>query len=150
MAVTGPSEGDGFNFVQSQLRSGGLLTGVTATTGLAGMMLPEFKEFNAEEIGIEQKTEVSVSCNVKMFDGSNPSDLSVQLLQFEQATEEFSNTGIAFSTTGNLSFIANNVPTQQEYVIRFKIDSYRNDLPELFSGLMNSRGNDPGKFRNRA
>ena len=45
MAVTGPSEGNGFNFAQSQLRSGGLLVGARATNGLAGMLLPEFKEF---------------------------------------------------------------------------------------------------------
>ncbi|MEC7220669.1 MAG: hypothetical protein VXW29_09720, partial [SAR324 cluster bacterium] len=138
MAVTGPSEGNGFNFAQSQLRSGGLLVGARATNGLAGMLLPEFKEFNAAEVGISSNTTATIKCKVKMFDGSTPSGLSVNLLQYNNDLEEFAaatkidNTTISFSTSDNQTFTASAVPTQQEYAIRFKIDSYRNDLPELF------------------
>ncbi|MEC7221290.1 MAG: hypothetical protein VXW29_12875, partial [SAR324 cluster bacterium] len=118
--------------------SGGLLVGARATNGLAGMLLPEFKEFNAAEVGISSNTTATIKCKVKMFDGSTPSGLSVNLLQYNNDLEEFAaatktdNTTISFSTSDNQTFTASAVPTQQEYAIRFKIDSYRNDLPELF------------------
>ncbi|NBQ25974.1 MAG: hypothetical protein EBU26_17250, partial [Verrucomicrobia bacterium] len=139
MAVTGPSEGDGFNFAQSQLRSGGLFVGATATSGLAGMLLPEFKEFDAAEVGISSNPTTSVECSVEMFDGTTPTGLSVSLLQYDNTLDEFAvatqtdnATPIDFTTSDNQTFTASNVPTQREYAIRFKIDSYRNDLPELF------------------
>ncbi len=139
MAVTGPSEGDGFNFAQSQLRSGGLFIGDNATSGLAGMLLPEFKEFDAAEVGISSNITTTITCAVEMFDGTIPSGLSVSLLQYDNTLEEFAvatetdnTTTISFTTPDNQTFTASNVPTQREYAIRFKIDSYRNDLPELF------------------
>ncbi|MEL0161136.1 MAG: hypothetical protein VXA48_19545, partial [Deltaproteobacteria bacterium] len=65
--------------------------------------------------------------------------LSVSLLQYDNtlaefavATETDNTTTIGFTTPDNQTFTASNVPTQREYAIRFKIDSYRNDLPELF------------------
>ena len=70
MAVTGPSEGTSFSFAQRQLRSGQLLKGISATQGLTAMMLPEFKEFSAADIGATPEEKTQLTCKVQMFDGS--------------------------------------------------------------------------------
>ena len=139
MAITGPSEGDTFTNAQDKLRSGELLVGTTAINGLAGMLLPEFKEFDASELNIPSYLTTEVTCSVEMFDGSTPNGLSVSLLQYDTDLKEFSTatqtdntTTINFTTSDNQTFTASNVPTRRQYAIRFKIDSYSNEIPELF------------------
>ncbi|MEK9982096.1 MAG: hypothetical protein VW993_10200, partial [Deltaproteobacteria bacterium] len=156
MAVTGPEEGDGFNFAQNSLRSGTLLQGTSATNGLADLMLPEFKVFDAGDLNLSTNTTTTVECPVKMYDGSSlPSDLSVTLLKFDGSTGEFSEatktdntTTISFPVPNNNTYSVGEVPTNQGYAIKFKISSYRNDLPMIhfwadeFSNSINACGEE--------
>jgi hypothetical protein len=138
MAVTGPEEGEGFAFAQGQMRSGALLKGASATNGLADLMLPEFKNFDAGDLGISQNATTTVECSVSMFDGSTlPSNLTVSLLKFNGETGEFSaatqtdnTTAISFTRSGD-NYTASSVPTGEGYAIKFQIASYRNDPPMI-------------------
>ena len=139
MAVTGPSEGTSFSFAQSQLRSGQLLERYFCYARPTAMMLPEFKEFSAADIGATPEEKTQLTCKVQMFDGSkNPSGLTLSLLKFNATLGEYSAatevdniTPINFSSTDNITFTTSKVvPTKKEYAIRFKITSYKNELPE--------------------
>ena len=131
MAVTGPEEGEGVAFAQSQMRSGTLLQGQTATAGLDDLLLPEFKTFSAADVGISSKQTTTVECSVSMYDGTSVDHnaLTVSLLKFDDNSGEFSAATTNFGSPVGDQYTASNVPTNQGYAIKFKVDSYRNDLP---------------------
>jgi len=146
LIATAPTESTGASFAQEAMRSGILLVGSVATDGMGGLLLPENKQFDATEIKDadggatfgEPLASTELSCTVQMFDDSTPKGLSVSLLQYDAELDEFALaterdnvTAIYFTTSDNLSFTASNVPTDRDYAIRFTIESYRNEIPEL-------------------
>ena len=104
----------------------------TTNQSLANAQLPEFQDFDASKAGVSVRTDnATVNCPVKMFDGSDlPGDLSGKLLQLDESTGDFSSE-VTFTNSGNGNFTGTVPRNNKQYVIRFKIDSYRNDLPEL-------------------
>ncbi|WP_086931477.1 thrombospondin type 3 repeat-containing protein [Agarilytica rhodophyticola] len=131
----------------------------TLNTGLTGLpVLPEFKEQNIDDFVDDlgaRATSVDVSCTVERFDGldpnagSNPLSLTIFAVDYDENTGAFVKGDAISATVNSTSVVANGLTRRtytieglspevqsgvfgRDYVLRFDIANYQNDLPELF------------------
>ncbi len=133
---------------------------VSVADGLSGLpQLPEFKQQNIDEFvdTLDNRSDVvDISCTVERFDGSDPGAgdstdqlmLKVFAVQYNDADGSFFK-GDSIDATVNSQLLEGAGPARRtytiedlpvldgaeygrDYVIRFSIPSYQNDLPELF------------------
>ncbi|MEK9984729.1 MAG: hypothetical protein VW879_08295, partial [Opitutae bacterium] len=140
MGVTAPTDNVTRAFSESRMRSGALMD-------LSSLQLAEFREFDADAIGLDSEDNVDLQCTVKFYDGDDGTgdnkwnDFTATLLKVDQTTGDFEATTLGSNSDGTLStngsgasraYSISGVPTNQEYLIRFKMKTYTNDLPDIF------------------
>ncbi|MDP6729541.1 MAG: hypothetical protein QF675_06165, partial [SAR324 cluster bacterium] len=137
MGVTAPTDNDTHAYTETQMRAGSLMD-------LSSLQLAEFREFDAEAMGIEASDTANIECSVKFYDEStssftnleSSSNGSITILKVDSSTGEFESSGISASITssGTTRTVSNAaaLPVNQEYALRFKMGNYTNDLPDVF------------------
>ena len=130
MGVTAPTDNDTHAYTETQMRAGSLMD-------LSSLLLAEFREFDADAMGVSASSTANIECSVKFYDGTDrfSTNLSATILEVDSSTGEFASSDFTASTSDSgatREYTATSITKDKEYVLRFKMSNYTNDLPEIF------------------
>ena len=116
--MTAPTDNDSHAFADGKMRAGSLMD-------LSSLMLAEFREFNADAMGLSAASTANIECSVKFYDGTDrfgTNNLSATILKVDSSTGEFESSTFTASTSDSgatRKYTATSITKDQEYVLRF-------------------------------